>query len=99
MGAFSGTNDHTTSGHVSVAIIAGVGGSLAFQNFTTSADGELQGCLTIGGDITKQTVALGPLPQQSGSFDLAFPADTDISLFDTVAIALEDTCVGTARIP
>ncbi len=99
MGVFSGANDHTTGGNVGVAIIAGVGGDLAFQNFVTNAKGELKGYLTIGGDLSKQTVDLGPLPAAEGSFNLSFPGDTDISLFDTVVVAAAETSVGMARVP
>ncbi|MEM1251711.1 MAG: hypothetical protein AAGI69_04705 [Cyanobacteria bacterium P01_H01_bin.21] len=99
MGAFSGANDYSTSGNVGVAIIAGVGGDLAFQNFATDADGELQGYLTIAGDLAKQTVELGALPATEGSFNISFPGDTDISLFDTVVVTTGETSVGTARVP
>lgn len=99
MGALSGTNDHSTSGNVGVAIIAGVGGGLAFRNFATDAAGELTGYLTIGGDLSKQTVELGPLPAAEDSFNVSFPGDTDISLFDTVVVAAGETSVGTARVP
>lgn len=99
MGAFSGANNHTTSGNVGVAIIAGVGGDLAFQNFATDADGDLKGYLTIGGDLSKQTIDLGVLPAADGSFNVSFPGDTDISLFDTVVVAAGETSVGTARVP
>ncbi|MEO0434353.1 MAG: hypothetical protein AAF151_21925 [Cyanobacteria bacterium J06656_5] len=99
MGAFSGANNHITSGNVGVAIIAGVGGDLAFQDFSTDVEGSLQGYLTIGGDLSKQTVDLGVLPAASGAFNIAFPGDTDISLFDTVVVAAGETSVGTARVP
>ena len=99
MGAFSGENSYTTSGNVGVAIIAGVGGDLAFQSFATDADGDLQGYLTIGGDLAKQTVELGPLPTADGAFNVSFPGDTDVSLFDTVVVAKGDTAVGSARVP
>ena len=99
MGAFSGANNYTTSGNVGVAIIAGVGGDLAFQNFATDAEGSLKTYLTIGGDLSKQTIDLGPLPDASGSFNVSFPGDTDISLFDTVVVAKDETSVGEARVP
>lgn len=99
MGAFSGANNHTTSGNVGVAIIAGVGGDLAFQNFVTDAKGELKGYLTIGGDLSKQTIDLGTLPAAEDSFNLSFPDDTDISLFDTVVVAAAEISVGIARVP
>lgn len=99
MGAFSGANNHTTSGNVGVAIIAGVGGDLAFQEFATDAEGELKSYLTMGGDLSKQTIDLGTLPETSGSFNVSFPGDTDISLFDTVVVATGETSVGMARVP
>ena len=100
MGTFSGASNHTTSGSVGVAIIAGVGGDIAFQNFATDAEGDLQGYLTMGGDLSKQKIELGALPAATGSFNLSFPGDTDISLFDTVVVVTAgDTSVGTARVP
>lgn len=99
MGAFSGANDHATSGNVGVAIIAGVGGDLAFQDFATDATGDLKGYLTIGGDLAKQIVDLGALPATEGSFNVSFPADTDISLFDTVVVTAGETSIGSARVP
>lgn len=99
MGAFSGANSHTTSGNVGVAIIAGVGGDLAFQNFSTDADGELQVYLTIGGDLSRQKIDLGALPADSDAFNISFPGDTDISFFDTVVVAKGEASVGMARVP
>ncbi|MBX2864262.1 MAG: hypothetical protein KTR27_11990, partial [Leptolyngbyaceae cyanobacterium MAG.088] len=99
MGAFSGTNDHVTNGNVGVAIIAGVGGDLAFQDFATDATGDLKGYLTIGGDLSKQTIDLGALPANEGTFNISFPGDTDISFFDTVVVAVGETSVGSARVP
>ncbi|MGD1854150.1 MAG: hypothetical protein ACFB2W_07845 [Leptolyngbyaceae cyanobacterium] len=99
MGAFSGDNNHTTNGNVGVAIIAGVGGDLAFQEFETDATGDLQGYLTIGGDLSKRKIDLGTLPASSGSFNISFPGDTDISLFDTVVVTTDTTSVGSARVP
>ena len=99
MAAFSGANNYTPTGRVGVAIIAGVGGDLAFQNFVTDAEGALKGYLTIGGDLSKQTIDLGILPVAAGSFNVSFPGDTDISLFDTVVVASGDTSIGMARVP
>ncbi|MBT9317083.1 DM13 domain-containing protein [Leptothoe spongobia] len=99
MGAFAGANNHTTKGNVGVAIIAGVGGDLAFQNFSTDANGDLQVYLTIGGDLSKQTIDLGGLPAAKGAFNISFPGDTDISLFDTVVVAMGETSIGSARVP
>ncbi len=99
MGAFSGTNKYDISGNVGVAIIAGIGGELAFQDFATNAEGELTVYLTMGGDLAKQTIDLGLLSAAEGSFNVSFPGDTDISLFDTVVVAAGDTSVGSARVP
>lgn len=100
MGAFSGLDNHETTGQVSVAIIAGVGGNLAFQNFQTSSDSsELQGYLTINGDLAKRKVDLGALPTTSGSFNVDFPDGTDISLFNVVVVQSGEASVGMARIP
>ncbi|NET38461.1 MAG: hypothetical protein F6K19_41780 [Cyanothece sp. SIO1E1] len=87
MGTFSGLNDYVTEGSIGVAIIAGVGGNLAFKDFQTNADAsDLQACLTIRGDLSKRLIDLGKLPQTSGSFDVPFPADADVSLFNTVVV-------------
>lgn len=99
MGAFSGANNHTTSGNVGVAIIAGVGGDLAFRDFSTDATGAMQVYLTIGGDLAKEKIDLGALPGTSGSFNVSFPGDTDVSLFDTVVVVAGDVSVGSARVP
>ncbi|NER79912.1 MAG: hypothetical protein F6K42_10075 [Leptolyngbya sp. SIO1D8] len=99
MSMFSGLEGHTTTGSIGVAVIAGVGGDLAFQNFQTDADSsELVACLTINGNLSKRTVDLGILPQTQGSFNVPFPADTDISLFNVLIVKAGDTCIGEARI-
>lgn len=99
MSAISGVNGATTTGTIGVAVIAGVGGNLAFQNFQTDVDAdELQGVLTINGDLSKRTVDLGILPQKTGNFSVAFPADTDISRFNVLLIKATDEVVGQARI-
>jgi hypothetical protein len=100
MGAFSGLNNYTTTGQVGVAIIAGVGGNLAFQDFLTDAESStLQGYLTINGDLSKRKVELGTLPATRGSFSVAFPDGTDISLFNVVVVQTSETSIGMARIP
>ena len=100
MGAFSGLGDRKTTGNVSVAIIAGVGGNLAFQNFETDeTDSELIGYLTIDGSLEKRKIELGTLPQSSGSFSLPFPDGTDISYFNTVVVQAGSESLGQARIP
>ncbi|MEO0756976.1 MAG: hypothetical protein AAFY78_08905 [Cyanobacteria bacterium J06648_16] len=100
MGAFSGTGPHQTTGNVGVAIMAGVGSNLAFQDFETSAVGErLMGYLTVNGNMEKRTIELGALPETVGSFNLEFPAGTDISYFNTVVIQTNGESVGQAMIP
>ena len=100
MGAFSGLGNHQTTGSVGVAVIAGVGGNLAFQKFETDAtDGELTGYLTINGNFEKRKIELGALPQSSGSFSLSFPDGTDISYFNTVVVRAGDESIGQASIP
>jgi len=90
---------HTTTGSIGVAVIAGVGGNFAFQNFQTDADTtDLKACLTIRGDLSKRIVDLGSLPQSEGSFSLAFPDDTDISLFNVLVVKSGDQCIGQAQI-
>lgn len=99
MSMFVGLGEYTTTGSVGVAIIAGVGGNLAFQNFETNADAsELTAALTINGDLAKRQVDLGVLPQTSGSFSVAFPDDTDISLFNVLVVRAGDTAIAQARI-
>lgn len=100
MGVFSGLGNHNTTGSVGVAIIAGVGGKLAFQNFETdTADNELTGYLTINGNLEKRKIELGTLPQSSGSFRVSFPDGTDISYFNTVIVQAGDESIGEAKIP
>ena len=99
MSAFSGQSGHTTTGTIGVAVIAGVGGNLAFQNFQTDANTEgLTAVLSINGNLEKRTVELGTLPQTSGSFSVPFPDDTDISLFNVLLVQAGDTVVGKAQI-
>jgi hypothetical protein len=99
MSSFTGLEGYTATGNIGVAIIAGVGGELAFQNFQTDADvSELKALLTINGDLSKRNVDLGMLPQTSGSFNISFPDDTDISLFNVLVIKAADVCVGKAQI-
>ncbi|MEL6381820.1 MAG: hypothetical protein AAFQ89_04975 [Cyanobacteria bacterium J06626_18] len=99
MTMFSGLEGHTTTGSIGVAVIAGVGGDLAFQNFQTdAASSDLKAYLTINGNLEKRTVDLGPLPQTSGSFNVPFPDDTDISLFNVLIVKSGDTCIGKAQI-
>jgi hypothetical protein len=99
MSTFSGVGGHTTTGSVGVAVIAGMGGNLAFQNFQTDVDAsELTAELSINGDLSKRTIELGVLPETSGSFSVSFPDDTDISLFNVLLVKSADTVVGEARI-
>lgn len=99
MSMFSGLEGHTTTGSIGVAVIAGVGGNLAFQNFQTDADtSDLKAYLTINGNLSKRTVDLGSLPQASGSFSVPFPDDTDISLFNVLIVKAGDTSVGKIQI-
>ena len=100
MGAFSGLGNHTATGNVGVAIIAGVGGNLAFKDFETdAADSELTAYLTINGSLEKRKIELGTLPQSSGSFSVSFPDGTDISYFNTVVVQAGDESIGEAKIP
>ena len=99
MSTFSGLEGHTTTGSIGVAVIAGVGGDLAFQNFQTDADtSDLRAYLTIRGDLSKRTVDLGALQQTSGSFNVPFPDDTDISLFNVLIVKSGDRCIGKVHI-
>ncbi|MFK8185054.1 MAG: hypothetical protein AB8B99_16915 [Phormidesmis sp.] len=99
MGAFSGLGNHKTTGNVGVAIIAGVGGNLAFQNFETDTDNDLTSYLTINGNLEKRKIGLGALPQSSGSFNVSFPNGTDISYFNTVVVLAGEEGIGEAKIP
>ena len=99
MSMFSGLEGHTTTGSIGVAVIAGIGGDLAFQNFQTDAtSSNLKAYLTISGNLEKRMVDLGPLPQVSGSFNVPFPIDTDISLFNVLIVKSDETCIGKAQI-
>ena len=99
MSMFSGLEGYTTTGSIGVAVIAGVGGDLAFQNFQTDADAaDLRAYLTINGNLAKRMVDLGQLPQASGSFNVSFPDDTDISLFNVLIVKSGDSCIGKVQI-
>ncbi len=99
MSTFAGMEGKTTTGTIGVAVIPGIGGDLAFQNFETDADTtDLKAYLTINGNLSKRLVELGSLPQASGSFNVAFPPDTDISLFNVLIVKSGDTCIGKAQI-
>lgn len=99
MSTFLGLEGHTTTGTIGVAVIAGVGGDLAFQNFQTDAEeSELNAYLTINGNLSKRTIDLGKLPQTSGSFNVPFPADTDISLFNVLIVKSGDVGIGKVQI-
>lgn len=99
MSMFSGLNGHTTTGTLGIAVIAGVGGTITFQNFQSDIDGsDLHACLTINGDLSKRTVDLGTLPQTEGTFNVAFPDGTDMSLFNVLVVKANDTAVGQAQI-
>jgi hypothetical protein len=99
MSAFSGQSGYTTTGTIGIAVIAGVGGNLAFQNFQTDAESdELTAVLSINGNLEKRVVDLGALPQTSGSFDVAFPDDTDISLFNVLLIQVGEIVIGRAQL-
>jgi len=99
MSMFSGLNGHTTSGSLGIAVIAGVGGNITFQNFQTDAEGaDLQAYLTINGDLSKRTIDLGTLPQKDGSFNISFPDGTDMSLFNVLVVKSGDTGIGKAQI-
>jgi len=98
MSMFTGLNDHTTTGTLGIAVIAGVGGTITFQNFQTDVTDGLQAYLTINGDMAKRTIDLGPLPQNSGTFNITFPDGTDMSLFNTLIVEAAETPIGKARI-
>ncbi|MGF1496354.1 MAG: hypothetical protein ACFB8W_05950 [Elainellaceae cyanobacterium] len=99
MSMFSGLEGHETTGNLGIAVIAGADGTITFQNFQTDADStDLRAYLTINGDLSKRIVDLGPLPQSSGSFNLPFPAGTDMSLFNVLVVRANDTSIGEARI-
>ncbi|MEB3212259.1 MAG: hypothetical protein VKL39_12935 [Leptolyngbyaceae bacterium] len=99
MSMFSGLNDHTTTGSLGIAVIAGVGGTITFQNFETDADSsELHAYLTIRGDLSKRTVDLGVLPEKSGTFNVSFPDGTDMSLFSVLVVTDGEEAIGQAQI-
>lgn len=100
MGAISGLDNYTAKGNIGVAVMGG-GVTLAVKDFETSAEGaELHALLTINGKLEKRHLDLGPLPKGGGSFDLALPPGTDVSLFNTLLIRDPgaDVTVASARI-
>ena len=110
MGSVVGAEGHTARGYVGAAI---VGGSitLSFKDVmiedATIADAaiasadRLEVFLTINGNMARRPIALGPLPVGEGSFDLAVPDGTDISLFNTLVIQPvgAETAIAKASIP
>lgn len=102
MGTVAGNGDFSTDGYVGAAIVDHRT-TLSFQNFSTSAEGlALEAVLSINGNLAKRHIPLGPIPTAQAAFDLAVPAGTDISLFNTVVIRATDpdqTVVGTATVP
>jgi hypothetical protein len=96
---FSGLNDHTTTGSLGIAVIAGVGGTITFQNFATDSDSsDLHAYLTIRGDLSKRTVELGALPETSGTFNMSFPDGTDMSLFNILVVTNGKVGIGQAQL-
>ncbi|WP_035984837.1 hypothetical protein [Leptolyngbya sp. KIOST-1] len=101
MGSVVGTEGSTASGYVGAAIV-GSSITLSLRDFVTAAEGDrLEAFLTINGNMAKRSIALGPLPQISGAFDLSVPEGTDISLFNTLVIRSvgSETPVATASVP
>jgi hypothetical protein len=101
MGSVAGTENYTASGYVGAAVV-GSSITLSLKDFTTAAkDDMLEAFLTINGNMAKRSIALGPLPQTSGAFDLSVPEGTDISLFNTLVIRPlgTETTVATASVP
>ncbi len=104
MGTVAGKGNFDASGYVGAAIV-NHHTTLSFQNFNTSAgDLPLEAVLTINGNLAKRHIPLGPIPAGQAAFDLAVPAGTDISLFNTVVIRAAapdqtETVVGTATVP
>ena len=101
MGSVAGTDSYTASGYLGAAII-GSSITLSFKDVILAAEAEvLEAFMTINGNMAKRTIALGPLPQNSGAFDLSVPVGADISLFNTLIIRLvgSETTVATASVP
>ncbi|PSR17479.1 hypothetical protein C8255_12425 [filamentous cyanobacterium CCP3] len=101
MGSVAGTDNYPASGYVGAAIV-GSSITLSLKDFTIAAENDrLEAFLTINGNLAKRHIALGPLPQTSGAFDLPVPEGTDISLFNTLVIRPlgSDTTVATASVP
>jgi hypothetical protein len=105
MGSVVGTDGHTASGYVGAAIV-GSSITLSFKDVIieggaiATAD-PLEVFLTINGNMAKRPIALGSLPAGEGSFDLAVPDGTDISLFNTLIIQPvgAETAIAKASIP
>lgn len=99
MSMFSGLEGHSTTGSLGIAVIAGIGGNITFQNFQTDVNAsDLHAYLTINGDLSKRTIDLGLLPQTGGSFNISFPEGTDMSLFNVLVVKAGDTPIGQAQI-
>ena len=100
MGALSGLNNHTTSGNVSVAVVAGVGASLAIKNLQTDVDAAVLGVfLAQDGDLSRHTIDLGSIAGNSGSFDLTLPDSADISIYNTVILQANDEEIAEGDLP
>ncbi len=99
MSMFAGLNGHSTTGSLGIAVIAGVGGTITFQNFQADVDtSDMHAYLTINGDLSKRTVDLGALPQITGTFNVSFPDGTDMSLFNVLVVKAGDTAIGQAQV-
>jgi hypothetical protein len=99
MSMFMGLNGHSTTGSLGIAVIAGVGGTITFQNFQSDAEtSDLHAYLTINGDLSKRTVDLGELPQANGTFNVSFPDGTDMSLFNVLVVKAGDSAIGQAQV-
>ena len=99
MGVLAGQNSHTTTGNISVAVIAGVGASLAIKDLDTTADAtDLTVLLTKDGDLTSRTKPLGTI-SGNGTHSLDLPDSINISVYNTVLLMQGDTPIGSALIP
>lgn len=95
MGAFKGLENYTISGNVSVAVFGGGTAAIAFRdlnlNGTTTSP---HAYLAINGNLSRRTIDLGSLPQDTGSFEMPVPNGTDLSLFNTVILHCQEQNVG-----
>ena len=99
MGVFAGLEPYTTTGNASVAVIAGVGASIAIKDLATDADAtDLKVLLTKDGDLSQRTKSLGSI-SGTGTHSIDLPDTINISVYNMLVLVSGDTPIGSALIP